>query len=94
MLFPAEMLHRCRFPDFVVPDFIAVQDAGGSLDATRQIACAAPSPGFTRMLATFGGDPTWIIYPDIPGAHLVGVGIDDLLAKDFGVPADFIRKLF
>ena len=44
--FPAELFVRAG-AHFVVPDFAAVQDVGGSLDGRWPIRCVARSPGST-----------------------------------------------
>ena len=88
--FPAEMFTAAG-SHFVVPDFIAVQDAGGSLMPMAEQVRRAIAWVY-KNAASFGGDPNRIyISGHSSGAHLAGVSLITDWQKDFGVPADFIK---
>jgi arylformamidase len=88
--FPAEMF-TVAGSHFVVPDFIAVQDAGGSLMPMAEQVRRAIAWVY-KNAATFGGDPNRIyISGHSSGAHLAGVALITDWQKDFGLPADFIK---
>ena len=76
---------------FVVPDFINVIEAGGSLfpmaeQVRRSIAWVY------KNAASFGGDPNRIyISGRSSGAHLAGTALIADWPKDFGVPVDVIK---
>jgi arylformamidase len=76
---------------FVVPDFINVIEAGGTLfpmaeQVRRSVAWVY------KNTASFGGDPNRIyISGRSSGAHLAGVTLITDWPKDFGVPADVIK---
>src|ERR1043166_2697622 len=88
--FPAEMFTSAG-AHFVVLDFVAVQDAGGSLmpmadQVRRAVAWVYKNAG------SFGGDPNRIyISGHSSGAHLAGVVLITEWKKDFGLPADIIK---
>jgi arylformamidase len=75
----------------VIPDFINVIEAGGSLfpmadQVRRAIAWVA------RNAASFGGDARRIhIFGRSSGAHLGGVAITTDWTRDFGLPRDLIK---
>ena len=75
----------------VVPDFVWVQDAGGSLlpmaDQVRRVVAWVH-----RNAASFGGDPDRIyISGHSSGAHLAGVALTTDWRRDFGLPADVLK---
>jgi arylformamidase len=76
---------------FVVPDFIDVIAAGGSLmpmaeQVRRSIAWVH------KNAASFGGDPNRIyVSGRSSGAHLAGTTLITDWPKDFGVPSDVIK---
>ncbi|MFQ5546354.1 MAG: alpha/beta hydrolase [Acidiferrobacterales bacterium] len=88
--FPAEM-----FTDagayFVVPDFVQVQDAAGSLMPMAEQVRRAVAWVYNNAAAS-GGDPNRIyICGHSSGAHLAGVALVTDWQKDFGVPPDVIK---
>jgi arylformamidase len=76
---------------FVVPDFINVLEAGGSLlpmveQVRRAVAWVAKNAG------SFGGDGNRVyVSGRSSGAHLAGVTLITDWPKDFGAPADVIK---
>jgi arylformamidase len=76
---------------FIVPDFIDVIKAGGSLmpmaeQVRRSIAWVH------KNAASFGGDPSRVyVSGRSSGAHLAGTALITDWPKDFGVPADVIK---
>jgi len=76
---------------FVVPDFVKVQDAGGSLFAMVEQVRRAVAWTY-RNAASFSGDPGRLyVSGRSSGAHLGGaVAITDW-TKDFGLPADTVK---
>ncbi|HXQ53341.1 MAG TPA: alpha/beta hydrolase [Stellaceae bacterium] len=76
---------------YVVPDFVWVQDAGGSLlpmadQVRRAIAWT------WKNAARLGGDPArFYIGGHSSGAHLAGCATIADWEKDWGVPGDFIK---
>jgi arylformamidase len=88
--FPAEMFTAAG-AHFVVLDFVAVQDAGGSLMPMAQQVRRGIGWVY-KNAASFGGDPNRIyISGHSSGAHLAGVALITDWKKDFAVPPDFIR---
>jgi arylformamidase len=79
---------------YVVPDFINVIEAGGSLfpmveQVRRSVAWVY------KNAASFGGDPNRIyISGRSSGSHLGGVVLITDWQKDFGVPADTVKGAF
>jgi arylformamidase len=77
--------------NYVVPDFVLVQDAGGSLlpiadQVRRAIAWAY------KNAERFGGDKSrFYIGGHSSGAHLAGCALIADWEKDWGVPGDFIK---
>jgi arylformamidase len=75
----------------VIPDFVNVIEAGGSLfpmaeQVRRAIAWTACNA------ASFGGDPGRIhVFGRSSGAHLGGVAITTDWERDFGLPRDMIK---
>ena len=88
--FPAELFVR-NGAHLVVPDFVWVQDAGGSLlpmadQARRAVAWVA------RNAASFGGDADRIyLSGHSSGAHLAGLVLTTDWRKDFGLPANTVK---
>jgi arylformamidase len=76
---------------YIAPDFVAVQNAGGSLmvmadQVRRAIAW------IYRNATSFGGDPERIyISGHSSGAHLAGVAVTTDWRRDFSLPADVIK---
>lgn len=88
--FPAELFVLAG-AHFVVPDFINVIEAGGSLmpmaDQVRRAVAWV-----RRNAGSFGGDPERIfISGHSSGAHLAGVTLTTDWRSDFGLPADTIK---
>lgn len=77
--------------NFVIPDFVAVQDAGGSLMTMAQQVRRAVTWVY-KNAASFGGDPNRIyLMGQSSGAHLGGTVVITDWQKDFGLPADIIK---
>ena len=88
--FPAEMILDAG-AHFVVPDFIQVQDAGGSLTPMAEQVRRAVAWVY-RNAASFGGDPERIyISGHSSGAHLTGVALVTDWQKEFGLPANVLK---
>ena len=88
--FAAEMFVRAG-AHFIVPDFAAVQDVGGSLmpmaDQVRRAVAWA-----YRNARTFGGDPERLyVSGHSSGAHLAGVVLTTNWVRDFDLPADIVK---
>ena len=88
--FPAELFVRAG-AHFVVPDFAAVQDVGGSLmpmaDQVRRAVAWVQ-----RNARSFGGDPDRIyVSGHSSGAPSGRRGPDHRLARDFDLPADTVK---
>ena len=76
---------------FVVPDFVKVQDAGGSLFAMVEQVRRAVAWTY-RNAAGFGGDSNRLyVSGRSSGAHLGGVVAITDWKKDFGLPADTVK---
>jgi arylformamidase len=88
--FPAEMFINAG-AHFVVPDFVQVQDAGGSLmPMAEQVRRAVAWVG--KNGERLGADSGRIfISGHSSGAHLAGVTLVTEWRKDFGVPPDIIK---
>ncbi len=88
--FPAEMFTSAG-AHYVVPDFVQVQDAGGSLlpmaeQVRRAVAWVYKNAG------TFGGDSNRVfICGHSSGAHLSGVTLVTDWRREFGLPEDVIK---
>jgi arylformamidase len=87
---PAEMFVHAD-AHFVVPDFAAVQDVGGSLlpmaDQVRRALAWV-----YRNAHTFGGDADRLYVSGFSsGAHLAAVVLTTDWARDFDLPADMIK---
>ncbi|MDQ6882009.1 MAG: alpha/beta hydrolase [Pseudomonadota bacterium] len=88
--FPAELFVNAG-AHFVVPDFVWVQDAGGSLlpmvDQVRRAVVWV-----YRNAASFGGDPERIyVSGHSSGGHLAGVLLTTDWQRDFNLPADVLK---
>lgn len=88
--FPAEMFMNAG-AHFVVPDFVQVQDAGGSLlPMIEQVRRAVT--WVYQNAASFGGDVERIfITGHSSGAHLAGVTLVTDWVDDYGLPPDVIK---
>jgi len=88
--FPAELFVRAG-AHFIVPDFAAVQDVGGSLmpmaDQVRRAVAWVH-----RNARSFGGDPDRLyVSGHSSGAHLAGVVLTTHWARDFNLPVDTVK---
>jgi arylformamidase len=88
--FPAEMFITAG-AHYVVPDFLWVQNAGGSLmplaDQVRRAVA-----WLYENAASFGGDPNRLyISGHSSGAHLAGVALVTHWREDFGLPSDIVK---
>ena len=88
--FPAEMFMNAG-AHFVVPDFVQVQDAGGSLlPMIEQVRRAVA--WVYQNAAAFGGDAErTFITGHSSGAHLAGVTLVTDWVDDYGLPPDVIK---
>ena len=77
--------------NFVIPDFVAVQDAGGSLMTMAQQVRRAVAWVY-KNAASFGGDPKRLyLIGHSSGAHLGGTIVITDWQKDFGLPSDILK---
>ncbi len=77
--------------NFVIPDFVAVQDAGGSLMTMAQQVRRAVAWVY-KNAASFGGDPKRLyLMGHSSGAHLGGTIVITDWQKDFGLPPDILK---
>jgi arylformamidase len=75
----------------VIPDFVQVQDAEGSLMPMAQQVRAAVAWVY-KNASRFGGDPNQIYMTGhSSGAHLTGCALVTDWQKDFGLPANIIK---
>jgi arylformamidase len=75
----------------IVPDFINVADAGGSLFPMAEQVCRAIAWVY-RQAESFGGDRDRIyVGGQSSGAHLTAVALTADWPGEFGVPADLIK---
>lgn len=86
----AEMFVRSG-AHFIAPDYVLVQDAGGSLfpmvDQVRRAVVWAH-----QNASTFGGDPDRIyVSGHSAGGHLAGVVLVTDWPRDFDLPADIVK---
>jgi len=87
---PAEMLIRAGI-HYVVPDFVWVQDAGGSLFPIADQVCRAIAWVY-RNAASFGGDPNRLyVGGHSSGAHLAAVALTTDWRGQFDLPPDLIK---
>jgi arylformamidase len=76
---------------YVVPDFVPVQSAGGSLMPIADQVRRAVAWVY-KNAATFGGDPNRIyLSGHSSGGHLAGVCLVTDWQEDFGLPADILK---
>ena len=88
--FPAELFVHAG-AHLVVPDFVLVQDVGGSLmpmaDQVRRAVAWVH-----RNAQSFGGDPNRIyVSGHSSGGHLAGVVLTTDWRKEFNLPADTVK---
>jgi len=87
---PAEMFIRAGV-HYVVPDFLWVQDAEGSLLPIADQVCRAIAWVYENA-ASFGGDRDRLyIGGHSSGAHLAAVALTTDWRREFGLPADIIK---
>jgi arylformamidase len=87
---PAEMFMRAG-AHYVVPDFVWVQDASGSLFPMAEQVCRAIAWVYENA-ATFGGDRDRIyVGGHSSGAHLAAVALTTDWRAAFGLAADLIK---
>lgn len=87
---PAEMFTRAG-AHYVVPDFTAVQDAGGSLFPMAAQVCRAVA-WVCRNAASFGGDPGRLyVGGHSSGGHLAAVALTADWPGEFDLPSDLIK---
>lgn len=88
--FPAELFVRSG-AHIVVPDFVWVQDAGGSLMPIADQVRRAVAWVY-RNAQSFGGDASRIyVSGHSSGGHLAGVILTTDWPKDFNLPADTVK---
>ena len=88
--FPAEMFIAAG-AHYVVPDFVWVQDAGGSLTPMAEQVRRAIAWVYTHA-ASFGGDRNRLyISGHSSGAHLAGVALITDWQKEFGLQPEIIK---
>jgi arylformamidase len=87
---PAEMFVHAG-AHYVVPDFAAVQDVGGSLTPMADQVRRAVAWVY-RNARAFGGDPGRLYVSGFSsGAHLAAVALTTDWVGDFGLPADVVK---
>jgi arylformamidase len=88
--FPAQLFATAGV-HYVVPDFVAVQDAGGDIMTMADQVRRAIAWVYNNAV-NFGGDPRRIqLSGHSSGAHLAGVALITDWKKIYGLPADVIR---
>jgi arylformamidase len=88
--FAAELFVRAG-AHFVVPDFAAVQDVGGSLMPMADQVRRAVAWVY-RNARSLGADPERLyVSGHSSGAHLAGVILTTDWARDFGLPHDIVK---
>jgi arylformamidase len=88
--FPAETFLRAG-AHYVVPDFVWVQNAGGSLMPMADQVRRAVGWVY-RNAASFGGDASRLyVSGHSSGGHLAGVVAVTDWQRDFGLPADMVK---
>jgi arylformamidase len=76
---------------YVVPDFIAIKEAGGDLRVMADQVRRAIAWTY-KNAASFGGDPDrFYIGGHSSGGHLCGVALVTDWQKDFGLPPDCVK---
>jgi arylformamidase len=87
---PAEMFTRAG-AHYVVPDFVNVADAGGSLFPMAEQVCRAIA-WVHRNAQSFGGDPDRIyVGGQSSGAHLTAVALTTDWPGEHGLPATIVK---
>lgn len=87
---PAEMFVRAG-AHYVVPDFVAVEAAGGSLFTMAEQVRRAVAWVY-KNAASFGGDPSRLyVSGHSSGGHLGGCVVITDWQKEFGLPADTLK---
>jgi arylformamidase len=87
---PAELFVHAG-AHYVVPDFAAVQDVGGSLMPMADQVRRAVAWVY-RNARLFGGDPSRLYVSGFSsGAHLAGVVLTTDWVRDFDLPADLVK---
>ncbi len=77
---------------FVVPDYVKVQDAGGSLFPLAE-QCRRAVAWVYENARTFGADPNRILVSGTSaGGHLAGVVLTTDWEQEFGLPGDVVKK--
>ena len=88
--YPAEMFVTAG-AHYVVPDFVWVQNAGGSLMPMADQVRRAVAWVY-KNAASFGGDANRLcLSGHSSGGHLAGVVLVTDWQKDFGLPADIVK---
>jgi arylformamidase len=88
--FAAELFVRAG-AHFIVPDFAAVQDVGGSLMPMADQVRRAVAWVY-RNARSFGGDPDRLyVSGHSSGAHLTGVILTTDWPRDFNLPVDTVK---
>jgi arylformamidase len=88
--FPAEVFVAAG-AHYILPDFVAVQNAGGNLMVMADQVRRAIAWVY-RNATGFGGDPERIyLSGHSSGAHLAGVAVTTDWRRDFSLPADVIK---
>ena len=83
--------HYQRLLDYVVPDFVGVEDVGGSLMPMAEQVRRAVAWVY-RNAHTFGGDPNRLYVSGFSsGGHLAGVVLTTDWAREFNLPADTVK---
>jgi arylformamidase len=87
---PAELFVHAG-AHYVVPDFAAVQDVGGSLMPMAEQVRRAVAWVY-RHAHAFGGDPSRLYVSGFSsGAHLAGVVLTTDWVREFNLPADVVK---
>jgi arylformamidase len=87
---PAEMFVRAG-AHYIAPDFVTVQECGGSLFPMAGQVCRAIAWVYNNA-ASFGGDPNRIyVGGHSSGAHLAAVALTADWECDHGLPPDLIK---
>ena len=88
--FPAELFVHAG-AHYVVPDFVGVEDVGGSLMPMAEQVRRAVAWVY-RNAHTFGGDPNRLYVSGFSsGGHLAGVVLTTDWAREFNLPADTVK---
>ncbi len=88
--YPAEMFVQAG-AHYVVPDFVAVEAAGGNLTPMAEQVRRAVAWVY-KNAASFGGDPSRLyLSGHSSGAHLGGCAVITDWQKEFDLPADVLK---